>query len=230
MKRVVSAIARRVDLELVGQVLADQREDLVAGHGAAHVDARIRTRPRPRRSAPAASERRVRAADARRPRRPRAASRIACAMPSRAEAPVGDDAEPRAGRAGTRRPAPSGSSSSRSPRSAGAAAAPPAFARGLERRRVADRRRAASATSPSISFSATLPVKPSVTTTSASPVVRSRPSTLPTKSSGRSAARAASAACASTTVGVPFSAPRRPRAAPRAGARRRARPARARRP
>ena len=45
--------------------------------------------------------------------------------------------------------------------------------------------RIASATAravPSSVFSATLPVKPSVTTTSAAPVSRSRPSTLPTKS------------------------------------------------
>ena len=59
---------------------------------------------------------------------------------------------------------------------------------------------------PSIVFSTTLPVKPSVTTTSAAPVVRSVPSTLPTNVSaaGAAAARAASAACASITVEVPF--------------------------
>ena len=43
---------------------------------------------------------------------------------------------------------------------------------------------------PSISFSATLPVKPSVTTTSAAPAVTSLPSTLPTNSRCRAAASA----------------------------------------
>ena len=42
-------------------------------------------------------------------------------------------------------------------------------------------RRARQRSAPSRAFSATLPVKPSVTMTSASPVSRSRPSTLPTK-------------------------------------------------
>ena len=55
---------------------------------------------------------------------------------------------------------------------------------------------------PSIAFRATLPVKPSVTTTSSSPPVRSLPSTLPTKLSCVSAA--ASRSCAATTSGVPL--------------------------
>jgi hypothetical protein len=55
---------------------------------------------------------------------------------------------------------------------------------------------------PSISFSATLPVKPSVTTTSATPFVTSLPSTLPTKL--RPDVSSASRACAATTSSVPF--------------------------
>ena len=59
---------------------------------------------------------------------------------------------------------------------------------------------------PSISFSATLPVKPSVTTTSATPLVRSFPCTLPTNViADEPAARSASAAFASITSCVPRS-------------------------
>ena len=68
---------------------------------------------------------------------------------------------------------------------------------------------------PSIAFRATLPVKPSVTTTSSSPPVRSLPSTLPAKSSGRSARRAARAP--RPRPACPCPAPRRSRAAPPAG-------------
>ncbi len=64
-------------------------------------------------------------------------------------------------------------------------------------------RRPRSWPSPSSVFSATLPVKPSVTTTSTSPRARSSPSTLPAKSNGASASEA-SRSCAATTSAVPL--------------------------
>ena len=81
---------------------------------------------------------------------------------------------------------------------------PPALAR---RDEVATSRiwRSISSETPSISLRATLPVKPSVTTTSALPAGTSLPSTLPTKSNvSPSARRSRRAACASTTSGVPL--------------------------
>ena len=53
---------------------------------------------------------------------------------------------------------------------------------------------------PSSTFSATLPVKPSVTRTSTGESTRSVPSTLPMKFKSLSARRS----CASTTCSVPF--------------------------
>ena len=66
-------------------------------------------------------------------------------------------------------------------------------------------RRAIVCETPSISFSAMLPVKPSVTTTSATPLVTSPPSTLPTNSNASLPAptRSSSSACASSTSGLP---------------------------
>ena len=85
--------ARRVELQLVGEVGADQREDLVSRHGSGHRSGR-RGRVAPRgRSAPAASSARVRAPHevvAHAARR----ELDAAAMPARAEGPVRDDAEP----------------------------------------------------------------------------------------------------------------------------------------
>jgi hypothetical protein len=57
---------------------------------------------------------------------------------------------------------------------------------------------------PSIVFRATLPVKPSVTMTSAAPVKKSRPSTLPMKSTPGPAAPAARRAWVSFSSGLPF--------------------------
>ena len=59
---------------------------------------------------------------------------------------------------------------------------------------------------PSSVLSTTLPVKPSVTTTSTSGVITSRPSTLPTKvpPAARSASEPSRSAWVSFTSGVPF--------------------------
>ena len=155
-----------------------------------------------------------------RSRTARAASRIAFAMPSRPRAAVADDGDAGAGRAGSRRRSCPGRSRAAGRRAPGAASGrrPPRRVASAPRR---GRRRRPPWRVPSIVFRVTLPVKPSVTTTSASPVSRSRPSTLPTKTKPHR--RPASASCASTTVGVPFfaSSPTESRAT--RGARRRAR-------
>ena len=93
-------------------------------------------------------------------------------------------------------PTSSGSSAARRLRSAGFSSIPPIFARVLVPAAPLMRLKNADA-QPSRSFSATLPVKPSVTTTSAVFLSRSRPSTLPTKfkpepASNSCAARASS--------------------------------------
>ena len=131
------------------------------------------------RSAPAAGEPRVRApgdvlahaarGDLDRPLRSRAR------RTSRAGRPPAC-----AGPSSTAPPCSSGASSSRSPRSAGRSSSPPSFER---RDDIAAPRTAPSsaADEPSMTFSATLPVKPSATITSAAPVPIAKPSTLPTK-------------------------------------------------
>ncbi len=95
--------------------------------------------------------------------------------------------------------------SSRRPPSAPRSSSPPAWPRSDERAapRIAPM---IVCETPSISFSATLPVKPSVTTTSALPATTSPPSTLPTNSSMPppvSRARSASAAWVSSTSALP---------------------------
>src|SRR5579875_1610543 len=85
-------------------------------------------------------------------------------------------------------------------RSAGTRTSPAALASGLEAITAWSRPMKASS-APSSAFRATLPVKPSVTTTSTRPARRSRPSTLPTKRIRGAAARRA---CASFTSGLPF--------------------------
>ena len=123
--------ARRVELELVGQVRADGGEDLFAGHGSATVAAGVGRRSAPRRSAPAASSARVRAADdvarARRARRARSRARSRARRTSRA-----GRRRAAAARAGTRRPAPRGRARRAARRSAGRSSSPPALARALD--------------------------------------------------------------------------------------------------
>ena len=121
---------------------------------------------------------------------------------------------PPAGRAGSRRRwrrGPSGGEASRAP---GAAASRPRPARGPERAAA----RTASATAlavPSIVFSTTLPVKPSVTTRRHRRPCRSRPSTLPMKSTPSAVAEASRSPRPPRRS--PSSAPRRPTAAPTRG-------------
>ena len=83
--------ARGIDLELVGEMRLDEAEDLFAGHGEATVEGDPDAGAA--RSACAASSAAcVRPTTS--PSTPRAASRIAWAMPRRREAPVRHDAEP----------------------------------------------------------------------------------------------------------------------------------------
>ena len=154
----------------------------------------------------------------------RAASRIALAIPSGPELPCPTTASPRRP-SRIAPPVVSGSIWLRSEPSAGRNSSPPAAARGPERAAA----RTASATAravPSIVFSTTLPVKPSVTTTSAPPLIRSRPSTLPTKSMPAACPPLAASRCSPPRPPrSPCSAPRRPREAPPAASRRRGPPA-----
>ena len=136
-------------------------------------------------------------------RAPRSARRIACAKPTRVKRPWGTTpSRRRPSRYAP--PCSSGSISRRKPSSAPRSSAPP----------ILPRRLAAAASliaesivceTPSISFSATLPVKPSVTATSAAPATRSSPSTLPTKRKPPmpALARWESSACTSSTSGLP---------------------------
>src|ERR671934_824982 len=131
---------------------------------------------------------------------PRAASRTAFAIARGDELPCAITARPRR----PSRYAPpyvSGSRRVRSRRAAGRISRPPSFPRGVA---VISSRKAASrfAIVPSSSFRTTLPVKPSVTTTSAAPRRMSRPSVLPAKLSPL----AASSSCASSVSWFPFSA------------------------
>src|SRR6266540_1815794 len=131
---------------------------------------------------------------------PRAARRTALAIARREEFPCAITARPRR----PSRYAPpyvSGSSRFRSRRAAGRISRPPSLPRVVA---VISWRNASSrfAIVPSRSLSVTLPVKPSVTTTSAAPRSRSRPSVLPPKLRSL----AASSACASSVNWLPFSA------------------------
>src|SRR5262245_21623385 len=78
--------ARRIDLELVGQVRTDQREDLFAGHDDATVDGEPDI-GRVRSARAASSAACVRPTTS--PSTARAASRIACAMPRLLKRPCG---------------------------------------------------------------------------------------------------------------------------------------------
>ena len=110
----------------------------------------------------------------------RAARRTALAIPSAPELPWPTTAMPRSP-SRIAPPVVSGCSSRRRPPSAGRISSPPSAASGFER--AASRIAPVTVFAvPSISFRATLPVKPSVTTTSATPLGRSRPSTLPANS------------------------------------------------
>ena len=132
-------------------------------------------------------------------RTPRAATSIARAKPRAVKEPCGTIASRRSP-SSTAPPCSSGSSSDRRPRNAGRKSAPPSFERVEDI--AADRTAPSSAAdAPSITFSATLPVKPSATITSASPVPIAKPSTLPTKFSP---ADPASVWCAATTISVPL--------------------------
>src|SRR5581483_1704533 len=129
----------------------------------------------------------------------RAANLIALAIPSGPELPCPTTAGPRSP-SRIAPPVVSGSICRRSEPSAGRRSIPPTAARGPERAAA----RTASATAravPSIVFSTTFPVNPSVTMTSASPPIRSRPSTLPRKSMPSASL---SLAFASTTSAEPL--------------------------
>ena len=216
LKCVASCDAGRIDLQLVGQVRADQLEDLVSGHGIGQGSGGLGrparcAAPRRRPAARACVERRRRA---RRARRPRSRARSRARRRSRAARRRGG-----AGRAARRRRAPRG----RSGRAA-RAARPQQQAAELRAREdiagVADRPAARRRSPPS----------PSARRCRRSRRRRAR-RTRPCRSRSprrcrrsRSRRGAVSAACAATTSSGPFAAPRRWRAAPRAGARRPSRP------
>src|SRR5512132_2126893 len=193
---------RRVELQLVGEVGPDGLEDLVAGHGwSGTLDTTADTSAGACRSAPApASVSSVRPTTS--SRTPRAASRIALVIPAASNEPCGTTTSLRRP-SRTAPPTACGSSWSRSSRKAGRSIRPPIVERLDE---VAASRTAPSSTAevPSITFSTTLPVKPSVTITSASPVPIAKPSTLPTKFRRDSASE--STAWAATRSSGPFDA------------------------
>src|SRR3954463_4477722 len=189
---------RGIQLQFVREMLANPGQHVVTGHGESGTLAAASDAPSARRSAPAASRRAcVRPATS--SRTPRAATSIARVNPCAPNEPCGTTASLRSP-SRTAPPCSSGSISLRSPRKAGRSNMPPSFERGED---IAAPRTAPSSAAevPSITFSATLPVKPSATITSASPVPMAKPSTLPTN---RSPAEADSTLCASTTVSGPF--------------------------
>src|SRR5215208_1128055 len=146
--------ARRVDLELVGQMGADQLEDFVSGHGWSGKVAAAADGSGALRRAPASASRScVRPSTS--SRTPRAATSIAAANPRAPKEPWGTT--PRWRRpSSTAPPCASGSIWSRSPRSAGLSSRPPSLERSED---IAASRTERSSTSevPSITFSATLP-------------------------------------------------------------------------
>ena len=110
---------------------------------------------------------------------PRAASRIAFAIATRDELPCAMTTRPR-NPSRYAPPCASGSRRARSRRAAGLISSPPSLPRGvrsISARNPSNTERIV----PSSSFSETLPVKPSVTTTSAAPSSSQRLSTLPAK-------------------------------------------------
>ena len=180
MKRVSSPIFAGVDLELLGEVLADQGEDFVALHRRASYHASLaRLGERAAAGAALAQQRRGAPDRVDLDAAGRQPDRVGDALG--AGAAVADDGDRRAGRAGSRRRSCRGAARGAGRRAPGCSSRPPSAAIGLER--AASRIAPVTVFAvPSISFSATLPVKPSVTTTSAAPAGRSRPSTLPAKS------------------------------------------------
>src|SRR3954452_16202936 len=185
----------RIGLQLVRQVVAYEGEDFVARHDSSGT---LATASDAVRIAPAATSREwVRPATS--SRTPVAATSIARWNPRAPKEPCGTTPRCRSP-SSTAPPCSSGSRSLRSPRSAGRSSSPPTLLRRFE---VAAPRTAPSsaADAPSIVFSAMLPVKPSATITSASPVPIAKPSTLPTKFSP-----SLSASCwlAATTISVPL--------------------------
>ena len=147
-----------------------------------HRSAEVRSREATRASRPSAQRSAVRSTA--RSCTARSARRTAFAIPSGVELPWATTATPR--RPEQHRPADGVGSMPRGagPRGPGAAAGRRPPRSGPSARRRGRRPRPPSRCPPSV-FSVTLPVKPSVTTTSATPVSRSRPSTLPMKSDAR---------------------------------------------
>src|SRR5262249_48866952 len=149
-----------VDFELGGEVLADEGEDfpvihLLTSYHAPSAAAAKAPRPTPL-SANSAAVRPTASTSAQ-----RAASRSALAIPSGPALPWPTAAIPR-GRSRIAPPVARGSNSRRGPPSAGFKSSPPSAATGFERAAPATAPPIARA-DPSISFSATLPVNPSVT-------------------------------------------------------------------
>src|SRR4051794_30671802 len=188
----------RRHLELVAEVIPHELHDLVALHRGHYCVSAVGSRRSASRVAPeAASSSRVRSTA--RSSTARCESRTAFAMPSGVELPWATTATPRRP-SRIAPPTAFGSMAERRPPRAGRRSRPPAAASGPER--AAPRTASATALAvPSSVFRVTFPVKPSVTTTSASPLSRSRPSTLPMK---RMASVSASASWASTTSARPF--------------------------
>ena len=140
-----------------------------------------------------------------------------------ARAAVADDHEPAQPEQNRRRRRSPGRAASRSGASRPRISRPPSFETVPER--IASRTAPTTAFAvPSISFSATLPVKPSVTTTSTSPRGRSKPSTLPDEVERRLGAAPRAARAPRPRRACPSPAPRRPTAGRRAAARRPAPP------
>ena len=119
-----------------------------------------------------------------------------------------------AGRAGRRRRRTPGRGARAARRAGDLISRPPSFGRGARRGSRRGSRRPRYGVVPSISFSATLPVKPSVTTTSASPGTSPSPSTLPANSNGGLPERGQARVRLGDDRACPSRAPR-----PRSGAR-----------
>src|SRR4051812_30256817 len=181
----------RIGGQLVRQMVAYEGQDFVARHGSSGT---LATASDAVRIAPAATSR-VWVRPATSSRTPLAATSMARWKPRAPKEPWGTT--PRWRRpSSTAPPCSSGSSCERSPRRAGRSSAPPSLERQEDRAAVRTAPSSA-AEDPSMTFSATLPVKPSATITSASPVPIAKPSTLPTKFSP---SEPASSECAATTV------------------------------
>src|SRR5215211_435336 len=190
------ADAAGIDLQLGCEVLADALEDRFAGHSGATLAVGTDLNA-PAASSASAVRSTMRWSTARR------ASRTAAAIPSGPKLPCATTT----GRRSPSRIAPptrSGSSCSRRAPSRRLMSSPPALDTAPER--IASRMAPVTALAvPSMAFSATLPVKPSVTTTSTLPPARSKPSTLPAKLRPPAASR--SPASSTSDVPLPDSSP-----------------------